>query len=262
MKLFKYALLLVVLIFSMSVAAADLYNYHISSGTYATGTTNSYMYGSSMTVEASSYEATTMTFKWYAPGSSNPVTENVRTDALVGESTRSLNAVGQWRVEVRDGDSNPTTLNLYFWVQGSGVSYNIVMTGTDTDNDGKFQIGNTVTCTVTPSTSSSGQSMRIMWYLGSTHKQTHDVSKTGSTYVDTLAGSSGLFDTAGNDWHVEVYESSSSSYSDSTRVGSGEKNFEGEAQADDIPEFPIGSFVPLLLAGAIYIKVRRDTEGS
>jgi len=28
------------------------------------------------------------------------------------------------------------------------------------------------------------------------------------------------------------------------------------------PEFPIGSFIPLLLAGAVYIKVRKNMEGS
>lgn len=248
MKLFKYALLLVVLIGFVSVASADITSFYISSGIHDSTNTSAYVYGGSMEVTATSTEALQMQFKWYKPGATNPSRTTTTTTVPFTSIYTNVNVVGNWRVVVTDVDHIAETKTLYFWVQAPN-NYIYSINGKD-DGLGALVVSNQVEVIVTPYLT-NGRKMTFEWVSpsGSIAQTTLSVPKVDGKYTDVLDATK--FDTAGL-WNIRVYE-----YAGNTQIGSGVEEFDGS-----LPEFPIGSFIPLLLAGVVYIKVRKDMEGS
>lgn len=263
MRLFKYALFLVVLVYFVLVAAADVDEFYISSGVYASSNSSptglvAYTFNSPMTVTAESDGAIKMLFSWYTPD--GRLVHNVNDQTVPFTDTYTPNMAGSWTIKVVDVDPRypvNQTAYLYFWIEHPTITYTYSITGTQGTNG--LLINYPVTATVTSSSSvNDGVSMIFEWYppLSSTAIRTWTASKSGTqTYTDILPLE--YFDTAG-DWTIRYYEYSNISCSANTLIGSDSGTFTGE----DTPEFPLGSFVPLLLAGAVYIKVRRNKEGS
>ena len=136
-------------------------------------------------------------------------------------------------------------------------SYAISLNGA-TSTNGSFVLTENITAIVT-SYYTNGVKMNFKWYSpsSSTPVRTSNVTKNDQgKYEDILPGS--LFTGSTGLWYVNVYEYTT----DQVLITSTPETSSQEFEAEGAPEFPIGSFVPLLLGGAIYIKVRRKMEGS
>ncbi|WP_321417745.1 hypothetical protein [uncultured Methanomethylovorans sp.] len=224
------------------------------------GTPDTSSYGATITATAEATTDLPVTFRWYRPDDlTNPIrvytvsTPSSGSSYFYSDSYNDADVVGSWTVTATQGIASPSSES--FTINGPSSGYTYLITGVKSAS-GAFIINETVTAAVTSPYTNAGGYMKFYWYSPSDKEaRFNTVYKIDGKYTDTLSDIQ--FDSIGS-WHVHVYE-----YNNTDNLIGGGSQEEFEATDEGVPEFPIiGSFLPMLLAGAVYIRIRRNMEGS
>jgi len=231
-------------------------------GISLSGTPDTSTYGASITATAEATTNLPVTFRWYRPDDlTNPIrvytvstpSSSSGSSYFYSDSYNDADVVGSWTVTATQGIASPSSESFTINPPSSGYTY--LISGVKSAS-GAFIIDEPVTATVTSPYTDDGEYMKFYWYSPSDQEaRFNTVYKIDEKYTDTLSAIQ--FDSIGS-WHVHVYE-----YDNTGNLIGGGSQEEFEATDEGVPEFPIiGSFLPMLLAGAVYFKLRKNMEGS